>query len=78
MSAVLDSVRAKYISEDVMPTEGDPTDQGASIDDLRNQARELMAKPEYSQKSHKDHQKIFDEVQSIYDRINRLEKLQQK
>lgn len=75
MSAVLDSVRAKYISEDVMPTDSSIKGGGETVDELRQQARVLMAKKEYLTKSHKDHAVVKEEVDGIYTRIARLESM---
>ena len=75
VSAVLDGIRAKYISEDVMPSADDIKGGGESVDELRQQARALMAKPEYTSKSHKDHAVVKSEVDGIYTRIARLESL---
>lgn len=73
MSAVLDSVREKYIAEDVMPVGGDPVDQTATVNELRQQARDLMAKPEYTSKSEKGHADVKQQVDDIYARIGRME-----
>jgi len=72
LSSVLDGVRERYISEDQLPREGEVKGGAESVDDLRQQARVLMAKPEYTSKSHKDHQTVADEVAAIYDRIDRI------
>lgn len=77
LSAVLDGVREKYISEDIMPREGDGSGGGETVNELRDQARVLMVKPEYTSKAHKDHAKIAEEVKAIYDRIERIENLAQ-
>ncbi len=73
LSAVLDGVREKYIAEDVMPREGDVTGGAESIDELRAQARVLMAKPEFTSKSDKGHAVVKAEVDGIYERIARIE-----
>jgi len=73
LAAVLDGVREKYISEDVMPREGEVPAGSDSVNELRQQARVLMAKPEYTNKSHKDHLGIAQEVKDVYDRIARIE-----
>jgi hypothetical protein len=73
LASVLDGVREKYISEDSLPREGDTAGGSDSVDELRNQARALMAKPEYNSKSHPKHAELKAEVDGIYDRIKRLE-----
>jgi len=73
IAAVLDGVREKYINEDVMPREGEVPVGTDSINELRQQARVLMAKPEYTNKSHKDHLDIAQQVKDVYDRIGRIE-----
>jgi len=78
MSAVLDSVRAKYISEDVMPTDSSVKSGGETVDELRQQARVLMAKKEYLTKSHKDHAGVKAEVDGIYTRIARLDSMKKE
>ena len=61
-----------------MPREGDPAAGGESVDELRQQARVLMAKPEYTSKSHQGHAAVATEVQNLYDRIERIEKMGQR
>lgn len=73
LSAVLDGIRERYISEDALPREGDAKGGTDSVDDLRQQARVLMARPEYTSKGHKDHANVKAEVDAIYARIARLE-----
>ena len=73
LAGVLDSVRTKYMSEDF-----NITPQGAgggkSVDELRSDARVLMAKPEWSNSFHPGHETIKAQVKEIYDTVEKLQK----
>lgn len=67
MAGILDGVRAKFISEDHIPSgTGDGGGTGGGEAARREEARKIMASPEYNNPFHPDNAKLIEKVKRLY------------
>lgn len=74
ISAVLDGVRTKYISEDKINDNNGGGSGNSGVEALRAKAQGLMNHPAFKDGMHQDHKKINDEINGIYAQIGKMSK----
>ena len=71
MAGVLKNIQTKYIKEDVI-TSGAAAATASNVEDLRKEARTLMASEPYQKPFHVEHAKALADVKDIYEKIDKL------